>query len=101
MVKILTAVRTDGLQAVEAACAEAPALRAPMSSSMPLPDGSGERWPCPWRHRHALRSVYRRSPTAPAMPGCAPQVGRRHLQRSGILEMMTTLQLAGMRLTYD
>ena len=100
MVKVLSAVLTDGLAAVEAACAEALADGV-HSADVVLNILSRRRDPGPaatiltpdaLRLRHAADRRLR--------PLRQPAAGRL-MERTDILELMSTLKLFGMRAAYD
>src|SRR3712207_3766056 len=100
MVDILSAVLTDGLTTVEAACGEA--LSDGVQSSAVILNIS---WPAAGRPPRRDRSSppppcacnMNRPPIAPGMTAC----GVRPMERHEVLEMMTELKLGGMRAAFD
>ena len=108
MVKVLTAVLTDGLHAVEAACAEA--LTAGIASADVILNALARRQqPGPMA---PILTPERLALSQPPMANCARydairgvwpagRAWRWAVERSEILAMMGTLQLAGMRAAYD
>ena len=100
MVKILAAVLSDGLPAVEAACVQAlaEAFIRPMSfsTSWRVSAIRGRRRQSAPRHRCGC--VMRRSPTAPDTINSG---ARKLMERTEVLDMMSGLKLYGMRSAYD
>ena len=100
MVKILSAVLSDGLAAVEAACAAALAERRPFGRCRPQYPVAPARArpgadnPDPGSAAAAASADRRLRPLRPAAPG-------RLMDRSDILELMAKLKLFGMRAAYD
>ena len=95
MVKILAAVLTDGLPAVEAACAQALA-EGVHSADVVLNILARRREPRPRRRsprRRRWRCAIRRSPIAPA----TITSGAPDMERTEVLDMMGELKLYGMR----
>ena len=101
MVEVLGAVLTDGLPAVEAACAEALEGRRPLRRrhpQHPLPPprprtAGDDHDPEALRLRHEPRRRLR--------PLRQPQEGERMMERSAIMTTMGDLKLFGMRSAYD
>ena len=100
-VKVLAAVLEDGLEAVEAACAEAldsgacsadVVLNILARQCQPAPPATS-----PSRRPRACGFATSRWPTA----ALRPPEGGPAMERHEVLAMMTTLKLAGMRTAYD
>ena len=101
MVDILAAVLTDGLPAVEAACAEALRRGRPLGRRHPQHPGAAARpGPAPPIHHHA--DALQPAPCAGRRlrPLRQPEE-RLMMERSEILDMMGELKLYGMRAAYD
>ena len=100
MVKILAAVLTDGLAAVEAACAEAAGRWRPLGRRRPQHPGAPSRSRAGGDDPGAGGAAPAAGADRRLRPLRSPAAGRL-MERTEILELMAKLKLYGMRAAYD